>query len=311
MPLHGEFTPPGDKSVSHRIILTSILAEGETEVSGLCDCLDIKSSIEVFRALGGEIKGGGSRWAIKGLGGRPLTPPDEAVDLDCGNSGTTMRLLSGILAGLPGQYILGGDQQLSRRPMERLADPLRQMGARVETTDGHAPIFIKGGPLHGIEYINNDGSAQLKGAVLLAGLSAEGSTRIIETLATRDHTERLINHLGGRVTISGQDMEVFPGRLTLPDEMSVPGDPSAASFFLIAAAMLPDSAVTARNILLSNGRIGFLKVLDRMGASIAISLDQEKPEPGGHVTVEYNGLLSATEISREEIPSLIDEIPML
>ena len=311
MALRGEFTPPGDKSVSHRAVLMSILAEGEMAVTGLSGCHDVKTSIAVFRALGGEARGGGANWTLVGLGGRPKVDPNETTELYCGNSGTTMRLLGGILAGLPGAYLLDGDQQLRRRPMERLADPLRQMGARVETTGGHAPLTLKGGPLHGIDYVNSDGSAQLKGAVILATVSAANSSKISEPIPTRDHTERLVSVFGGKATISGSEMEVFPGRLTLPPSLAIPGDPSAAAFFLIGAAIMPDSKVTARHILLSNTRIGFLKVLDRMGASISISMEQEKPEPNGHATVEYNGPLTATEISAEEVPSVIDEIPML
>mgnify|MGYP003701332249 CR=1 FL=1 len=307
----GIFTPPGDKSISHRIVLAALLAEGEVSVYGLCDCEDVKSSLSVFKTLGGEVRGGGVNVNFKGLGGRLAVDPEEVVDLDCGNSGTTIRLLSGILAGRPGRFLLDGDQQLRRRPMERLADPLRQMGAEVVTTDGRAPIKIVGGSLHGIEYVNSDGSAQLKSAVILATMSACGSSKIIEPIPTRDHTERLLNLMGAKMTVCGDRLEVFPGSLTLPQEIDIPGDPSSAAYFLIGAAMIPDSSVTARDTLLSNERIGFLKVLDRMGASISISMEQEKPEPKGQVTVEYAGRLSPVEISREEVPSLIDEIPML
>ena len=311
MPLKGEFTPPGDKSVSHRVVLMSILGEGEIFIDGLSDCEDVKSSLSVFGAVGGEARGSGSKWILKGLGGRLKIDPQEVVELYCGNSGTTMRLVGGLLAGLPGNFLLDGDSQLRRRPMERLADPLRQMGAVVETKNGLAPMRIKGGGLHGIEYVNNEGSAQLKSAVILATLSADTPSRIIEPVPTRDHTERLVNVFGGKVSVDGSKIEVSPSRLTLPETFSTPADPSAAAFFLIGAAIIPDSLVTAKNILLSSGRIGFLKVLDRMGASISINLERELPEPNGSVIVEYNGELTATEVSREEIPSLIDEIPML
>ena len=312
MPLRGEFMPPGDKSISHRLVLMSILADGEMNVSGLSDCDDVKTSLEIFRALGGEAKGGGSRWTLKGLAADNLAlDPEKLIDLDCGNSATTMRLGCGLLAGLPGSFVLGGDEQLRRRPMERVADPLRQMGAGVETASGRAPVQLRGGKLHGIEYINNDASAQIKGAVLLAGLSASGSTSVIEPMPTRDHTERMINYFGGRVVADGLKLEIFPGRLTLTDDFYVPGDPSAAAYFLTAAALVPDSAVTAKNMLLANARIGFLKILNRMGANIDINLEQEKPDSNGRVAVEYNGKLTATEITSEEIPSVIDEIPIL
>jgi len=310
MPLRGEFTPPGDKSVSHRVVLLSILAEGEMSIEGLSDCEDVKNSLGIFRAVGGEARGSGSKWTLKGLGGR-LKISQEILELDCGNSGTTIRLAGGLLAGLPGRFLLDGDRQLRRRPMERLADPLRQMGARVETESGQAPVSIRGGGLHGIEYVNNEGSAQLKSAVILATLSADSPSRIIEPIPTRDHTERLVSAFGGKIVTDGSLIEVSPARLSLPDTFQVPADPSSAAFFLIGAAIIPDSLVTARNILLSGARIGFLKVLDRMGASISINLERELPEPNGSVTVEYSGPLTATEVSREEVPSLIDEIPML
>ncbi len=312
MALRGKFTPPGDKSVSHRAILLPILAEGQMTINGLSDCEDVKSSLKVFRALGGQSSGSLASLTIKGLEGRPKIEMTEVLELDCGNSGTTMRLAGGILSGLEGRYMLDGDQQLRRRPMERLADPLRQMGARIETSSGRAPVSIQGNlELHGIDYVNKEGSAQLKGAVMLATLSATSPTSIYEPIPTRDHTESLISAFGGKVTVSDQKIEVFPGRLTLPPDLAIPGDPSSAAFFLVGAAMIPGSRVVARHILLSSSRIGFLKVLNRMGANISIAMEQEKPEPNGHVTVEYNGPLKATEVSKEEIPSLIDEVPIL
>ncbi|UQZ88599.1 3-phosphoshikimate 1-carboxyvinyltransferase [Deltaproteobacteria bacterium Smac51] len=312
MAFKGEFTPPGDKSVSHRLVLMSIIGEGEMHVTGLSDCEDVKSSLAIFRTLGGEASGSGARWTLKGLGGKFLTNPSEPVELDCGNSGTTMRLLSGILAGIPGIYVLDGDSQLRRRPMERVADPLRRMGGQVETTGGKPPVTITGSALHGIQYNNNDGSAQLKSAVIFAALSAEGPTRIFEPVPTRDHTERMLSAFGAKVCLCGQqEVEINPGYPTLPESFNTPADPSAAAFFLTGAAIIPGSLVTANNILLSGGRIGYLKVLDRMGASIAINMEQEKPEPSGTVTIEYKGRLTATEVEAEEVPSLIDEVPIL
>ncbi|MDR0880928.1 MAG: 3-phosphoshikimate 1-carboxyvinyltransferase [Candidatus Adiutrix sp.] len=311
MALRGELIPPGDKSVSHRLVLMALLAEGEMSVTGLGDCEDVKTSLAIFRSLGGSALGGPPNLTIKGLGGRLNIDPDREVELDCANSGTTMRLLAGLLAGLPGRFLLDGDIQLRRRPMERLADPLRQMGARIETTNGLAPIAIQGGGLHGIDYQNQEGSAQLKGAVILATLSASSPSRVTEPIPTRDHTERLVSYFGGRVTTTGATIEASPGSLTLPADFHTPGDPSSAAFFLVGAALIPESRVTARQILLSSTRIGFLKVLDRMGASIAITLGKDRPETSGDVTVEYNGRLTATEVTKEEVPSLIDEIPML
>ncbi|KXS56162.1 MAG: hypothetical protein AMR96_04170 [Candidatus Adiutrix intracellularis] len=312
MPLHGEFIPPGDKSISHRLVLISLLAEGEMIVNGLAEGDDVKTSLRIFQSLGGEARGGGNQMTLKGLDGKLRIDILKPVDLDCGNSGTTARLLAGAVAALPGFYIFDGDELLRRRPMERLVEPLRQMGACIETTSGNLPVTIIGGnSLHGIEFINQEGSAQLKGAVTLATLNATSPSYIIEPVPTRDHTEKIVNICGGQVLIHGSTLKVYPGQLTLPAEIYVPGDPSSAAFFLTGAALITDSIVTAKNMLLSGARIGFLRVLDRMGASVSISLEQEKPEPCGKVTVAYNGQLIATEVTSEEVPSLIDEVPIL
>lgn len=312
MSLNGEFTPPGDKSVSHRLVLMSILGRGETRLSGLSDCEDVKSSLGVFRALGGEARGGAAGWVLKGLGGQLKAGLAAPALLDCRNSGTTMRLACGILAGLRGTFVLDGDDQLRRRPMERVADPLRRMGGHVDTTAGKPPVTVTGMPLHGIEYTNSEGSAQLKSAVIFAGLLADGPTTVLEPVPTRDHTERILAHAGAGVAIRGHGrVEVAPGLFHLPAEYDVPADPSAAAFFLCGAAMIPGSRVTAHHVLLSEGRVGYLKALDRMGAAISVGMEGEKPEPCGHVTVEYNGPLKAVEVEAAEVPSMIDEIPIL
>jgi len=310
MPLRGEFTPPGDKSISHRLILMSIAAEGEMTVKGLGDGDDVKTSLRLFRTLGGEARGPYDRLTLRGLGGRVKTDPARPVELDCGNSGTTARLLAGLATGLPGTYIFDGDAQLRRRPMERLAEPLRRMGGRVETSDGRLPLSVTGGlPLHGIEYLNKAGSAQLKSAIILATLGADSPSLIIEPAPTRDHTERLVNAWGGQAIQTAAGLEVRPGRLTLPPEATTPADPSSAAFFLTAAALEPGSRVTALSLLLSPGRTGFLRVLERLGAEVSLSQEQETPEPVGRVTVAYKGPLRATEVT--DIPSLVDEVPIL
>ena len=310
MPLRGEFTPPGDKSISHRLILMSIAAEGEMTVTGLGDGDDVKTSLRLFRSLGGETRGPESRLTLRGLGGRVKTDPAKPAELDCGNSGTTARLLAGLATGLPGVYIFDGDAQLRRRPMERLAEPLRRMGGLVETTDGRLPLRVTGGrPLRGIEYVNQAGSAQLKSAVILATLAAESPSLIIEPVPTRDHTERLVRAWGGQAELTRAGLEIRPGRLTLPPESATPADPSSAAFFLTAAALEPGGRVTARSMLISPGRTGFLRVLEAMGAEVDIAATQEEPEPVGRVTVAYKGPLQATEVT--DIPSLVDEIPIL
>jgi len=279
-------------------------------VRGLGDGDDVKTSLRLFQALGGETRGPAASLVLTGLGGRVRTDPARPVELDCGNSGTTARLLAGLATGFPGTYILDGDAQLRRRPMERLAEPLRRMGARVETTDGRLPLKVTGdAPLHGIEFINQAASAQLKSAVILATLKADSPSLIIEPVPTRDHTERLIRAWGGHIVPVPRGLEVRPGRLTLPREADVPADPSSAAFLLTAAALQPGGRVTAISLLLSPGRLGFLKVLERLGAEVHLSLEKEEPEPVGRVTVAYNGPLKATEVT--EIPSLVDEVPVL
>jgi 3-phosphoshikimate 1-carboxyvinyltransferase len=195
--------------------------------------------------------------------------------------------------------------------MERVAKPLRQMGAKVTCHNGRPPVIIDGGPLTGIDYLTEHASAQLKGAVLLAGLSAKSPTTVTESLATRAHTENLINYFGGRVAAEGLKLTVTPGTLTLPPTFKTPSDPSSAAFFLTAAAFIPDSRVTAQNVLLAPTRTGFLSVLNRMGAKVTLAMTSDSPEPVGDVTVEYAGPLTGVEVLAAEIPTLIDEIPIL
>ncbi|MDR2340473.1 MAG: 3-phosphoshikimate 1-carboxyvinyltransferase [Deltaproteobacteria bacterium] len=310
MPLIGQFTPPGDKSISHRLVLFPILGEGEMLVTGLSDCEDVASSLKVFRELGG--------WAEEGLDGLRIRGLSRAIqegkdyELDCGNSGTTMRLLSGILAGIPGDYVLDGDPQLRRRPMERVAEPLRQMGAKVGTLAGKPPLGISGAILSPIDYAMKGASAQLKGAVLLAGLSAkDGPTTVTEPAMTRTHTERLLSHFGAHVASDGLRHTVYPGTLQLGGSFPCPADPSGAAFFLCMAAVIPNSDITAKNMLLAPGRTGFLRALERMGAKVSVTMSSDTPEPIGDVTVSYQGRLRATEVLASDVPSLIDEIPIL
>ena len=313
MPLRGELSLPGDRSLSHRVVLVSILAKGEMSINGLPKCPALQNSIDFFKSLGGETTGGAPQLNIKGLcGDLPARKnPDETMLLDCGHSSTTMRLGSGILAGLPGDYILDGDLRLRQQPMERLAEPLRQMGALVKPTNGRSPMSIRGGNLHGIEYVNTAARDQIKGAVILAGISAKVPVTIIEQNPTREHTENIVQAMGGGISHVGTLIQVTPRQLSLPETMDIPGDTSFAAFFLIGAAIIPDSLVTAKNVLLSTTRLGFLKILDRMGAEVSISLSQEKPFPTGSATVEYAGPLMSTEITPNEIALIIEEIPML
>ncbi len=312
MALRGEITPPGDLAISHRLALMSILADGEMSVSGFSDSPSVEHSLALFRALGGEARGGSGRLVFKGLGGRLALEPGRKMELDCGDSAVTVRLAAGIMAGLEGDFVLEAGLKQALRSFEPLADVLRRLGAEAETSAGGLPLYLRGGRLHGGEFVNSEASSQLKAAVLLAGLSASGPTTVIEPLATRDHTETLIEYFGGRVESLGEGrLQLWPSRLTLPEQFSVPADSSAAAVFLVGAALLPQSRVTANQIVLSRSRIGFLKVLDRMGARIDINLQRDRPEPNGSATVEYNGQLKAVSVEAEEIPSLVEELPLL
>jgi 3-phosphoshikimate 1-carboxyvinyltransferase len=307
MALRGEFTPPGDKSVSHRVVLMSLLAEGETTVYNLSECADVRSSMAAAVQLGSKVVREKGRHRIEGAGGRLR----RSAHLDCGNSGTTIRLLCGILAGSPGRFVLDGDDSLRRRPMERVAEPLRSMGAVVRCRDGRCPVEVSGSTLRGTVLELSVPSAQVKSAVLLAACRGYGPTSIIQTANTRDHTERLLELMGSRVLRSGSTMMVGPSRLKLPDSVRVPGDPSSAAFFLCGAAMLPGSELTARGVMLNRTRAGFLEVLRRMGADVHVVRDDSGHEPEGSVTVSYAPGLRGCLVSPDEVPTMVDEIPIL
>jgi 3-phosphoshikimate 1-carboxyvinyltransferase len=301
---------PGDKSISHRAVLLASVCEGETRISGFGRSADTESTIAAARALGAEVvEEDVDVLLVRGVGLRGLRPPSEPVD--CGNAGTLMRLLAGLLAGQQGRFELVGDESLSARPMERVAEPLRRMGAVVETTDGHAPLVVEGAALRAIDYELPVPSAQVKSAVLLAGVQAEGSTTVVEAVPTRDHTERLLERAGARVTRRPTSVTVErAARLSLP-EVDIPGDISSAAPFLVAAAIVPGSAVTMHGVGLNPRRTGLLDVLERMGAKIAIY--NRRPiggEPAGDVEVRASDLVGAT-VSGHEVPALVDELPLL
>ena len=307
MSLRGSFQPPGDKSISHRIALLALLARGECRVENFSPCADCAASLAALRGLGGGVEEEGEALAIRGAGGK-LVPEAE---MDCGNSGTTMRLLCGVLAGVEGEYTLDGDESLRRRPMARVARPLRLMGAQVKTRDGRPPLAVRGGGLQGIDYHLPVASAQLKSALLLAGLQAEGETVIHEPAPSRDHSERLLRLMGADLQGGEGVWRVRRSRLVLPGSFRVPGDASSAAFFLCAAAILPGSRLSAGGVLLNPTRTGFLSVLERMGARLEVQRQGEQPEPWGRVTVEHGPELTACRVAAEEIPLLVDEVPIL
>lgn len=308
--LIGHVAVPGDKSISHRAVLIASICEGETRVSGFGRSADTEATIAATRALGAEVDELDiDTLLVRGRGLRGLEEP--AKPLDCGNAGTLMRLLPGILAGQRGRFELVGDESLSARPMERIAEPLRRMGATVETTDGHAPLAVEGGPLAPIDYELPVASAQVKSAVLLAGLNAEGdATTVVEPLPTRDHTERLLERAGASVERRPKSVSIRPAeRLTL-DTIEIPGDFSSAAPLLAAAAIVPGSQVTVHGVGLNPRRIGLLDVLERMGARISVYNRRSiGGEPAGDVEMRASELVG-TRIAPAEVPALVDELPL-
>jgi 3-phosphoshikimate 1-carboxyvinyltransferase len=307
--LVGHVAVPGDKSISHRAVLLGAVSDGETRISGFGRSQDTEATLAAVRALGADVEEHDvDTLTVHGVGLRGLREPASAID--CGNSGTLMRLLPGLLVGQRGRFELVGDESLSARPMERVAEPLRRMGANVETTDGHAPLDVAGSELHAIDYELPVPSAQVKSAVLLAGLFADGETTVVEPLPTRDHTERLLERAGASVRRRPQSVSVRGAERIELDEIDIPGDFSSAAPLLVAAAIVPGSELTVHGVGLNPRRTGLLAVLERMGARIAIY--NRRPvgsEPAGDVEIRASELVGAT-VTPAEVPSLVDEIPM-
>ncbi|MGH7406077.1 MAG: 3-phosphoshikimate 1-carboxyvinyltransferase, partial [Candidatus Methylomirabilales bacterium] len=303
---------PGDKSISHRAIILGALAEGVTEVSGCLRSEDCQRTLGAFRALGVEAEGWeGDMLRIYGKGLRGLR---EAADtLNCGNSGTTIRLLAGVLAGQPFLSLLTGDASLRRRPMDRIIHPLTQMGAEIwgRARDTLPPLAVRGGSLHGVTYRCPVPSAQVKSAILLAGLFAEGPTTVIEPAASRDHTERMLTAYGQRVERSEQEVTLIPAGTLQATPISVPGDFSSTAFLLVAGLILPDSDLTIEGVGVNPTRTGLLDVLQAMGAKVQVfPVDEETGEPRAHLRVRASRLQGVS-IGGDLIPRLIDEIPVL
>ena len=305
----GHVAVPGDKSISHRAVLLGALGEGETRVRGFGRSGDTLATVEAVRALGVEVEDvSHDELVVHGAGLRGL----RAGAVDCGNAGTLMRLLAGVCAGQDGEFTLTGDESLSARPMERVAVPLRRMGAEVETTDGHAPLVVRGsGALRGAELEPEVASAQVKSAILLAALNAEGPTTVIERVPTRDHTELMLESAGVPVRRRAASVTVEPvGALRL-GEVVVPGDFSSAAPLLVAAALVPGSDVTIHDLGVNPRRTGLLDVLERMGARVSVfDRRREGREPAASVQVQP-GELVATEVRADEVPSLVDELPLV
>jgi 3-phosphoshikimate 1-carboxyvinyltransferase len=308
--LAGTVRTPGDKSISHRALMIAALSEGTSTIEGLSDGEDVRHTREAIVALGAGVEQAGRSVRVAGGRGR-LHPP--STYLDCGNSGTGMRLLAGLVAGLPGTTILRGDASLSARPMDRVAEPLRAMGADVGGQGPRClpPLRVSGGPLKGIEWETPVASAQVKSAILLAGLWADGETVVREAVATRSHTEEMLAEAGAAITVApygaGRSVRLGPSRLE-PVDRIVPGDPSQAAFWVVAACVVPGSEVRVDYLYGGLERIGFVQVLRRMGAEVTA-----RPNPAGHMAVDLlarSGPLRGTVVESAEIPSL-DEVPIL
>jgi 3-phosphoshikimate 1-carboxyvinyltransferase len=302
----GRFRLPGDKSLSHRLAILAALAEGTSRFGNFSTAGDCQSTLACLQALGVEV-GSGERVAISGGGPDAMRPPSRI--LDAGNSGSTLRMLAGVLAGRRFRSVLDGDASLRGRPVERVAAPLRAMGARIETTNGGSPMTIDGGPLVGFDHTLAVASAQVKTAILLAGLQADGRTTVTEPTASRDHTERLLPCFGAPVATTGRTVSIERARLT-PFDMTVPGDPSSAAFLVVAALVIPEARVRVDGVLLNPSRIAFLDVLRRMGATIRTGVDAHAPEPVGWIEAETSAL-RGTDITADDVPALIDELPIL
>lgn len=314
-PVHGRFRPPGDKSITHRAILFGLLAEGRTTTEHANPGEDCESSASCAVALGAQVHGEGAHVAIAGRAGR-LTAAAGA-QLDCGNSGTTLRLLAGVLAGQPLDVTLSGDASLNRRPVARVIEPLTRMGAVFEAAGGGRtpPLRVRGGRLHGIDYDVPVASAQVATAVLLAGLAAEGTTRVSLPGPARDHTERMLPAFGVPLHVEplaggGRRVTLEKAATLRATEVRVPGDFSSAAFLLAAAAATPGARVTAADVNLNPTRTGFLDVLREMGAVVTVERERvDAGEPVGDVTVGGPEALRAFDVPPEWVPRLVDEAP--
>jgi 3-phosphoshikimate 1-carboxyvinyltransferase len=307
--LVGHIAVPGDKSISHRAVLLAAVAEGETLIRGFGRSGDTESTLRAVRVLGAEaVDEDVDVVRVRGVGLRGLRSPGEPID--CGNAGTLIRLLAGLLAGQDGRFELTGDESLRRRPMERIAQPLRAMGATVETTEGRPPIAIEGGALSGVGWRMPVASAQVKSCVLLAGLLAEGTTTVFEPAATRDHTELMLEAAGARVVRRPGSVTVRGADRILLGEVDVPGDFSSAAPFAVGAALLAESELAVHGLGLNPTRTGLLDALERMGGRITVfNRRRAATEIVGDVEVHHAPLV-ATSVPPGEVPRLIDELPL-
>lgn len=309
--LHGNLTVPGDKSISHRAVMFGALADGTTSIRGFLKGADCLSTIDCFRKMGIEIEETEEEILVHGKGLHGLCAPTETLDV--GNSGTTTRLISGILAGQDFTCELSGDASLNSRPMKRIMTPLSMMEAKVESIKGNgcAPLRIEGAPLKAIHYQSPVASAQVKSCVLLAGLYADGITSVTEPALSRDHTERMLRAFGANVVSDGVTCSITPPEALHGQDIIVPGDISSAAFFIVAGLITPDSEITIKNVGINETRAGIIKVCQDMGADLTLINEREAGgEPVADIIVRTSKL-HGTIVEGSIIPALIDELPVI
>ena len=308
--IRGEISIPGDKSISHRAVMFGALSQGTTEVTGFLQGADCLSTISCFNRLGIEIENTSEKILIHGKGLHGLTEPSEVLDV--GNSGTTTRLISGILAAQPFETILDGDASIRKRPMKRIMTPLQMMGADIKSRldNGCAPLLIHGKPLKGIHYDSPVASAQVKSSVLLAGLYADGVTSVTEPVLSRNHSEIMLQYFGAKVSSVGTTATIWPEPDLFGQKVNVPGDISSAAYFIAAGLLVPDSELLIKNVGINPTRDGILKVALAMGADITLLNENRDGEPTADLLVRSSSLHGTT-VAGDLIPTLIDEIPII
>ena len=311
--LTGQVIIPGDKSISHRSIILSSIAEGTSEISGFLKGEDCLATINAFKKMGVKIEDEGKKIYVHGVGLHGLKKPLEALDL--GNSGTSMRLLAGLLSGQKFSSTLIGDSSLSSRPMKRILDPLKEMGAFIFAKENTAPLSIKASKkLNGISYELPISSAQVKSCILLAGLYADSNTQVIENHLTRDHTEKMFKKFGLEIDENFENskkiIEISPPQKFNPTNITIPGDFSSASFFIVAGLIIPNSEIVLKNVGINSSRTALLKVLIEMGANIKIKNIKDDYEKTADIEIKSSNL-EAIVLDEELVPNLIDELPIL
>ena len=309
--LKGEIQVPGDKSISHRAVMFGSLAKGTTRITGFLQGADCLSTISCFEKMGVSIENTGDTVLVHGRGMRGLEKPEGV--LDCGNSGTTMRLISGILSAQDFDVTLTGDASIQKRPMKRIMDPLSRMGASIKSLPGNgcAPLYIQGRPLTGIHYASPVASAQVKSSVLLAGLYADGETAVTEPSLSRDHTERMLGLFGADIASEGTTARITPARELFAADIQVPGDISSAAYFIAAGLIVPGSQILIKNVGINPTRAGILEVCRKMGGDIRmLNRNEGRGEPTADLLVIHSSL-KGTVIEGDIIPTLIDELPVI